>query len=115
MAHGTIAFPRLSMFSREQCGTIHRASLEILRRTGVRIFHEGALALLRDTDAVISNGNLVQFPAGLVEWALKQAPSRVPLCRRGKTGHARRHVVHGTARRRRRQKAMQLHAGTGRG
>jgi trimethylamine--corrinoid protein Co-methyltransferase len=71
------------MFSREQCETIHRASLEILRRTGARIFHEGALALLRDTDAIISDGNLVQFPAGLVEWALNQAPSRVPLCRRG--------------------------------
>jgi trimethylamine--corrinoid protein Co-methyltransferase len=79
----TQAFPRLSMFSQEQCETVHRASLEILRRTGVRVFHDGALALLRETDAVISDGNLVRLPAGLVEWALKQAPSRVPLCRRG--------------------------------
>jgi len=71
------------MLSREQCQTIHRASLEILRRTGVRIFLDEALDLLRQTDAAISDGNLVRFPPGLVEWALDQAPSRVVLCRRG--------------------------------
>jgi len=79
----TMALPHLAMMSQEQCETVHRAALEILRRTGVRVFHDGALALLRDTDAVISDGNLVKFPPGLVEWALAQVPSRVPLCRRG--------------------------------
>jgi trimethylamine--corrinoid protein Co-methyltransferase len=79
----TQALPRLSMFCQEQCETVHRASLEILRRTGVRVFHDEALALLRDTDAVISDGNLVKLPPGLVEWALAQAPSRIALCRRG--------------------------------
>jgi trimethylamine--corrinoid protein Co-methyltransferase len=78
-----LAFPRLGMLSREQCETIHRASLEILRRTGVRVYHQGALELLRRTEAVVSDGNLVRFPPGLVEWALKQAPSRITLCRRG--------------------------------
>ncbi len=78
-----IALPRLTMLSREQCETIHRASLEILRRTGVRVYHDGALDLLRQTDAVVSDGNLVRFPPGLVEWALAQAPSRIALCRRG--------------------------------
>ncbi len=78
-----MAFPRLGMLSREQCETVHRASLEILRRTGVRVYHQGALELLRGTEAVISDGNLVRFPPGLVEWAVKQAPSRITLCRRG--------------------------------
>jgi trimethylamine---corrinoid protein Co-methyltransferase len=87
-----VAIPRLEMLSREQCEAIHRASLEILRRTGVRIYHGGALDLLRETDAIISeeqaaaNGArqaLVRFPPGLVEWALRQAPSRIALCRRG--------------------------------
>jgi trimethylamine--corrinoid protein Co-methyltransferase len=77
------AFPRLSMFSQEQCETVHCASLEILRRTGVRVFHEEALTLLRDAGAVITDGNLVKCPPGLVEWALAQAPSRITLCRRG--------------------------------
>jgi trimethylamine--corrinoid protein Co-methyltransferase len=70
------------MLSREQCQAIHRASLEILRRTGVRVFHEQALQLLRKADAVVTEENLVRFPPGLVEWALGQAPSRVPLCHR---------------------------------
>ncbi len=71
------------MLSREQCETIHLAALEILRRTGVRVYHEGALALLREADAPVADENLVYMPASLVEWALRQAPSAVVLCRRG--------------------------------
>ena len=79
------------MLTREQREIVHRASLEILRRTGVRVYHDGALALLRETDAAIADENasagsagaLVHLPAGLVKWALKQAPSRVALCKRG--------------------------------
>ncbi|MDH7488926.1 MAG: trimethylamine methyltransferase family protein, partial [Anaerolineae bacterium] len=77
------AFPRLEMLTKEQCEVIHRASLEILRRTGVRVYHEEALALLREAGATISDGNLVRFQPGLVEWALAQAPSRIALCKRG--------------------------------
>lgn len=83
MTSNNQAKPTLSLLSREQCETIHRASLEILRRTGVRIYHAGALDLLGETDAAIEDGNWVRFPPGLVEWALRQAPSRVALCRRG--------------------------------
>jgi trimethylamine:corrinoid methyltransferase-like protein len=43
------------MLSHEQCETVHRASLEILRRTGVRAYHDEALALLRETDAVLTD------------------------------------------------------------
>ena len=70
MTQNTLSFPVMRTLSQDQCETIHLASLEILRRTGVRIFHDGALDLLRQTDAVITDGNLVRFPSGLVEWAL---------------------------------------------
>jgi trimethylamine---corrinoid protein Co-methyltransferase len=83
MTKDIVAYPKLSMMSEAQCETIHLASLEILRRTGVRVFHPEALDLLRQTEAVITDGNLVRFPPGLVEWALRQAPSRVALCKRG--------------------------------
>jgi trimethylamine--corrinoid protein Co-methyltransferase len=83
MSYDPLAIPQLQMLTREQCETVHRASLEILRRTGVRVYHDEALALLRETDAVITDENLVHLPAGLVEWALKQAPSRIVLCKRG--------------------------------
>lgn len=83
MTRELYAFPRIHMLGRSQCQAVHRASLEILRRTGVRVYHPEALALLRQSDALVSDENWVRFPAGLVEWALAQAPSRVALCRRG--------------------------------
>jgi trimethylamine--corrinoid protein Co-methyltransferase len=78
-----LAMPQLSMFDEAQCEQIHLASLEILRRTGVRVHQDEALALLKTAGAPVSDGNLVKIPAALAEWALKQAPSRVGLCARG--------------------------------
>jgi trimethylamine--corrinoid protein Co-methyltransferase len=77
------AVPRLQLLGSDQCDAIHYATLEILRRTGVRVFHHQALELLRQSDALVTDQNLVRFPCYLVEWALKQAPSRVGLCQRG--------------------------------
>jgi trimethylamine---corrinoid protein Co-methyltransferase len=78
-----LAFPKLQMLNQAHCEAIHLASLEILRRTGVRVYHRGGLDLLRQAGALITDDNLVRLPADLVEWALRQAPSRVALCRRG--------------------------------
>ena len=83
MSFAAQAVPYFSLFTREQCEAVHFASLEILRRTGVRVDHPHALALLKETDAVITGGTLVRFPAALVEWALAGAPSRIALCKRG--------------------------------
>jgi trimethylamine--corrinoid protein Co-methyltransferase len=77
------ALPQLAMLGAEQCDAIHRASLEILRRTGVRVFHKEALDLLQSTEALVTDENLVRLPPGLVEWALSRAPSRMALCKRG--------------------------------
>jgi trimethylamine--corrinoid protein Co-methyltransferase len=79
----TVASPTLALMSRDQCEMVHLASLEVLRRTGVRVYHDGALDLLRQTDAVITDENLVRFPPALVEWALETAPPRIALCERG--------------------------------
>jgi trimethylamine---corrinoid protein Co-methyltransferase len=83
MPTNTTAVPHLTLLDRQQCEVIHHASLEILRRTGVRVHHERALKLLSRTDARITDDNLVHMPASLVEWALRQAPSTITLCRRG--------------------------------
>jgi trimethylamine---corrinoid protein Co-methyltransferase len=80
---GPAGLPRLSMLDRQQCAAIHLASLEILRRTGFRVYCDEALALCRQTDALITGGNLVRMPRSLVEWALWQARPRVVLCPRG--------------------------------
>ena len=78
MISSSQAVPHFSLFTREQCEAVHYASLEILRRTGVRVDHPRTLALRKNTEALITDGNLVRFPA-----ALAGAPSRIALCRRG--------------------------------
>jgi trimethylamine--corrinoid protein Co-methyltransferase len=75
--------PQTSFLNRSQSEQIHQTALEILRRTGVRVFHEEALRLLAEADCVVREDNLVHIPPALVEWALRQPPSRVALCRRG--------------------------------
>ncbi len=83
MGQDSLARPRFNLLDADQCRTIHEASLEILRRTGVRVNHPEALDLLRRSGALITDETLVRFPPALVEWALKQAPSTITLCRRG--------------------------------
>jgi trimethylamine--corrinoid protein Co-methyltransferase len=70
------------LFSDAQLEQIHLASLEILRRTGVRVYEAEALGLLREAGCTVSDENLVRFPAAVVEDALLYAPSRVVLCDR---------------------------------
>jgi trimethylamine--corrinoid protein Co-methyltransferase len=75
--------PRLSFLHPDHCAQIHQAALEILRRTGVRVFHDEALRLLAEADCPIRDENRVFIPEALVAWALQQPPSRVALCLRG--------------------------------
>ncbi len=77
------AAPSLRLMDTRQCEKIHDASLEILRRTGVRVHHEEALTLLKDAGCRIEDGNLARIPPSLVEWALRSAPSVIALCSRG--------------------------------
>ena len=75
-------FRHFRTLSDEQCQQIHLASLEILSRTGIRVMEGETLDLLRDGGADVTDGDVVRFPAYLVEWALDTAPPRVVLCRR---------------------------------
>jgi len=84
------ASPRPSgyrMLSDAQLEEIHLGSLEILRRTGVRVYETESLALLQEAGCVVTDGTLVRLPAAVVEDALQHAPSRVVLCDR--SGEAR--------------------------
>jgi trimethylamine--corrinoid protein Co-methyltransferase len=70
------------MFTDAQLEEIHLASLEILRRTGVRVHEAEALELLQAAGCTVTDESLVRFPAAVVEEALQHAPSRVVLCDR---------------------------------
>ena len=54
--------PRLTMLGAEDCQRIHQASCTILERTGVRVYHEGGLSLLRQAGAKI-DGDWARIPA----------------------------------------------------
>lgn len=73
--------PAIRVLSQAQIEELHYATLEVLRRTGVRVLVEEARDLLRKAGCWV-DGDRVRFPAGLVEWAIRTAPSRVVLCDR---------------------------------
>ncbi len=73
---GSAQYGRLSP---EQCEKLHNASLTILERTGVRLYYQEAIDLLKKAGAFVSEGNRVRIPSGLVEKALSTAPKRVTL------------------------------------
>ena len=74
--------PHFRKLSADQVERLHHASLEILDRTGVRLFEPEALDLLKKKGIPIEDGNRVRIPPGLVEWALTVAPKRAVLCNR---------------------------------
>jgi trimethylamine---corrinoid protein Co-methyltransferase len=74
--------PRLRKLSDDQVEQLHHASLEILDRTGVRLYEPEALELLKRKGIHPEDGNRVRIPPGLVEWALSVAPKRAVLCDR---------------------------------
>jgi trimethylamine--corrinoid protein Co-methyltransferase len=74
--------PQFRKLSTDQVERLHHASLEILDRTGVCLYEEESLELLKKAGLKVTEGNRVRIPPGLVEWALSIAPKRVVLCDR---------------------------------
>ncbi len=66
----------------QQSQKIYWACLQVLERTGVRVYEQEALDLLKKAGASITDGNRVRIPSGLVEKALSTAPKRVTLYNR---------------------------------
>jgi trimethylamine--corrinoid protein Co-methyltransferase len=67
--------------SDDQCRIMHRASLDVLERTGVFVNYQPALDLLKKAGCLVKD-NHVRFPSHLVESALRAAPSRIMLYNR---------------------------------
>lgn len=64
---------QFSRMSDEQCRKIHWASLEVMERTGVRLYEQEAIDLIARAGAPVE-GNLVRVPSGLVEKAFSTVP-----------------------------------------
>lgn len=69
------------VLSADQCRQIISSSLEVLERTGVDVLSDKALKLFAKSGCWVE-GKRVRFPAGLVEWAIGAAPSRVVIADR---------------------------------
>lgn len=78
----TFNTPQFRKLSDDQVERLHHASLEILDRTGVCLYEEECLDLLKKAGVKVTEGNRVRIPPGMVEWALSIAPKRVVLCDR---------------------------------
>ena len=70
--------PVFRMLSEGQQNEIYQAAIEILERTGAVVHDKEALELFEKAGAWVE-GERVRFPAGLTEWAVKSAPSRITL------------------------------------
>ena len=66
------------MFTEEQRARIYYAGLEILERTGAKMFSQEALDILKKGGAWV-DGEHVRIPIGLSEWAVRTAPSQILL------------------------------------
>ena len=62
--------PNLSFLSQEDKEKIHRAVLQILSEIGMKIFHDEALALLKDAGCSVSEERMVKIPGELFQQAL---------------------------------------------
>jgi trimethylamine--corrinoid protein Co-methyltransferase len=71
--------PQFRRLSDDQLKRIHHASLEILDRTGVCLYEQEALDLMKKAGVKITEGNRVRIPPSLVEWAISMAPKHVTI------------------------------------
>lgn len=71
------------LLSDTQLAEINSAALEILSRTGVRIFDAEVRELLADAGGRVSDTDLVRIPPAVVEQALESAPAQIVLHGRG--------------------------------
>jgi trimethylamine--corrinoid protein Co-methyltransferase len=78
------SFPsaQFERMAKEQIEKIHWASLEVMERTGVRLYEQEAIDLLKKAGGFVSDGNRVRIPSALVEKAFTTVPRRVVLCDR---------------------------------
>jgi trimethylamine:corrinoid methyltransferase-like protein len=81
-AYGTTRF---QILTENQIERIYFAALDVLEISGARIFHEEALELFTNSDAVVSEKNRVRIPAAMVEQALSNCPSKSNLTGRNGT------------------------------
>ena len=75
--------PQFRVLSDDQIEQIYYSALDVLETTGSEFFHDEALELFKNSDAVVDGSN-VKVPTSLVERALQVYPSKITL--KGRNG-----------------------------
>ena len=70
------------VLSDDQIRRIYEGTLQVLEKTGVRVYLDRAVGLLREAGCEVSDGNLVRIPPSLVEDAIASAPSTINIANR---------------------------------
>lgn len=68
--------PQGRVLTKEQCKRVVSAAVEMLERTGADVHYDKAREILADHGCWV-DGKRVRIPSGLMEWAIRTAPSRV--------------------------------------
>ena len=71
--------PNLSFLSEDDKEKIHQAVLQVLGDIGMKIFHEEALALLKDAGCQVDKNGIVKIPETLVKSSIRSAPNNIPV------------------------------------
>ncbi len=69
-------FPPFNILSQEEVEQIKKASVDILKETGMKIEHNEALKMLEKNDCIVDyERKVAKFPEGLINECLKRCPS----------------------------------------
>ncbi len=75
--------PEISFLSRNEIEAIHKASLQVLESTGIKVMSDKALDVLKGAGAKVDyEKNHATIPQSLVEEALRRAPKTIKYCAR---------------------------------
>ncbi len=81
--------PQFKVLSNDQIEEIFYSALDVLERTGAQVFHEEAIELFKNSNAVVK-GNNVRIPTTMVEEALNFYPRKITL--KGRNGKRSVHL-----------------------
>ncbi len=70
--------PRYSLLTDEKKELIHLSTLEVLRKTGIAVKDEKTIQIYYDAGCTVER-DIVKMPHSLVEWALRNTSTRIPI------------------------------------
>ncbi len=74
--------PQFSVLSQDEREMIFKGALEVMERVGGKFYNEEAIELFKNSDALVTDDNLVKIPASMTIRALNDSPNKITLVSR---------------------------------